>query len=98
MSIRLLAVSLALILPFTGAAPAIAGEENIQRATESDPNEKICENITQIGSRLAKRRVCGTRAEWAQRKLQDRQDAEYIQRGITTATCTAAKTNGHQVC
>lgn len=64
----------------------------------SDPNEKICENVTQIGSRLSKRRICATRAEWAERKLQDRRDAEYIQKGITTATCTGDKTNGISTC
>jgi hypothetical protein len=98
MFIRLLALTFAITLPLTGATRAFASEENIQRASETNPNEKICENVTQIGSRLAKRRVCASRAEWAQRKLQDRQDIEYIQRGITTATCTAAKTNGQQIC
>jgi hypothetical protein len=66
--------------------------------TARDPNEKVCEYVPQIGSRLAKKRICATRAEWAQRRLQDRQDAEYIQKGITTATCTAAKTNGTSTC
>jgi hypothetical protein len=98
MFIRLLAITFAITLPLTGAARAFASEENIQRASETNSNEKICENVTQIGSRLAKRRVCASRAEWAERKLQDRQDTEYIQRGITTATCTAAKTNGQQIC
>jgi hypothetical protein len=64
----------------------------------ADPNEKICENVAQIGSRLAKKRVCATRAEWAERKLQDRQDAEYIQKGITTSICSAVKTNGTSTC
>ena len=79
------------------AAPAATSPEP-QPSTGFDPNEKVCEQMPQIGSRLAKRRVCATRAEWAQRRLQDRQDAEYIQKGITTATCTAVKTNGQQVC
>ena len=98
MSFRLLALALTLTLPATAPARAVAGEEKIQPAPRTDPNEKICENVTQIGSRIAKKRVCATRAEWAQRRLQDRQDAEYIQRGITTATCTAVKTNGQQIC
>jgi hypothetical protein len=84
-------VALAVVAADPTAAPATP-------APSADPNEKICENAAQIGSRLAKKRVCATRADWAQRRLQDRQDAEYIQRGITTATCTAAKTNGSQTC
>ena len=51
-----------------------------------------------FGSRLAKRRVCATRAEWAERRLQDRQDAEKIQRSITGSTCSGVKTNGSSVC
>ena len=98
MSFRLLALALTLTLPATGPARAVAGEEKIQPTPRTDPNEKICESVTQMGSRIAKKRVCATRAEWAQRRLQDRQDAEYIQRGITTATCTAVKTNGQQIC
>ena len=34
----------------------------------------------------------------AERKLQDRKDAEFIQKGITTSTCAAAKTNGVSTC
>jgi hypothetical protein len=75
--------------PGPAAAPA---------ANAADSNEKICENMPQIGSRLAKRRVCATRAEWAERRLQDRQDAEKIQRSITGSTCSGVKTNGSSVC
>ena len=44
-----------------------------------NPNEIICEKQEVIGSRLATRRVCMTRAEWADRKLQDRQEIERVQ-------------------
>ena len=98
MSFRLFALAIALTLPATAPVRAIASDEDIRLAAPTDPNEKICENVTQIGSRIAKKRICATRAEWTQRRLQDRQDAEYIQRGITTATCTAVKTNGQQIC
>jgi hypothetical protein len=80
----------------TQAAPTTAPTPHA--AMVRDPNEKVCEYVPLIGSRLAKKRTCATRAEWAQRRLQDRQDAEYIQKGITTATCTAAKTNGTSTC
>jgi hypothetical protein len=45
-----------------------------------DPNEKVCETITIVGSRLATRRVCATRAEWADHRRQDREETEKAQR------------------
>jgi hypothetical protein len=47
-----------------------------------DPNEKVCENLTVVGSRLAKKRVCATRAEWEDRRRQDRQAVDQIQKQI----------------
>jgi hypothetical protein len=44
-----------------------------------DRNEKVCQKIEVTGSRLATRRVCKTRAEWADLQLQDRQEIERIQ-------------------
>jgi len=44
-----------------------------------DPNQIICEKQEVVGSRLATRRVCRTRAEWADLRLQDRQEIERIQ-------------------
>ena len=94
MHVRLFLLAIAAMIP---AAATAASDETRVKAS-SDQNEKICENVTQIGSRLSKKRNCATRAEWAERRLQDRKDAEYIQRGITTATCTAVKTNGASTC
>ena len=37
-----------------------------------DPNEKICETHGVLGSRLATRRVCATRAEWQERRQRER--------------------------
>ena len=97
MPTRLFALAFTMAMTVGSPAVAFSGQDS-PKVAGTDPNEKICENVTQIGSRLAKKRVCATRSEWAQRKLQDRQHIEYVQRGITTATCTAAKTNGHQIC
>lgn len=93
MHVRLIVLAIAATLPAT--APA-APEQSTK--SSFDPNEKVCENAPQIGSRLGKKRICATRAEWAARRLQDRQDAEYIQKGITTSTCSAAKVNGTPTC
>lgn len=57
----------------TPTAPQPSGARN------QDPNEVICEKQKVIGSRLAVKRVCRTRAEWADLRLQDRQEIEKIQ-------------------
>lgn len=44
-----------------------------------DPNEKVCEKQEVTGSRLGYKRICKTRAEWAQSRLQDRQELERVQ-------------------
>lgn len=58
-----------------GAAPAAAAAGG----KAQDPNKIICEKQEVTGSRLAKRRVCMTQAQWADRKLQDRQEVERVQ-------------------
>lgn len=37
-----------------------------------DPNETVCEEEDVLGSRLASRRVCMTRAQWAEKRRDDR--------------------------
>jgi hypothetical protein len=44
-----------------------------------DRNEKVCQKIEVTGSRLATRRVCKTRAEWADMEMQNRQEIERLQ-------------------
>ena len=48
-------------------------------AKPADPNEVICEKQGETGSRLATKRVCMTRAQWADIKSQDRQETERVQ-------------------
>jgi hypothetical protein len=48
-------------------------------APAKDPNERICEKETIIGSRLATRRVCATRAEWEEKRRLDREAMDRIQ-------------------
>ena len=71
------------------AAPSLAqgsaGAEGQPAATpaasanQPDPNEVICEKQEVVGSRIAKKRVCMTRAQWADRRLVDRQEIERVQ-------------------
>ena len=45
-----------------------------------DRNERICEKITPVGSRLTTKRFCGTRAEWEEKRRLDREEVEKAQR------------------
>lgn len=55
-------------------------------STAGNQNERICEDITLTGSRIATKRFCGTRAQWADKKLQDKQEVERIQRSPCVLT------------
>ena len=56
--------------------PPAAGQ---QQAAGTNPNEIICQKLEVTGSRLAAKKVCKTRAEWADAQLQDRQELERVQ-------------------
>ena len=74
-------VVVALALMLAPNTPSPTAQRGIANTNVGDPNERICETITQTGSRLTTKRFCGTRAEWAEKKLQDRQELEKAQRG-----------------
>jgi len=44
-----------------------------------DPNQVVCEKQEVVGSRLATRRVCMTRSQWADARSQDRLEIEKVQ-------------------
>jgi hypothetical protein len=50
------------------------------RASVNDP--VICEKQEVVGSRLAVKRICKTRSQWADSRLQDRQEIDRGQRSI----------------
>ena len=70
--------------------------QKTEPAAAGEMNERVCENITPIGSRLATKRFCGTRAEWADRKRQDREALEAAQRGPCVLTHNGG--NGKPAC
>lgn len=76
----------ALLVP----TPAIAQKQQAPNTSTGDPNERICETIKMIGSRLATKRFCGTRAEWEDRKRQDREALEAAQKGPCMVTTTGS--------
>lgn len=66
------------------SAPAAAQVQSSTPAAQPqpagpNPNEVICQKQEVIGSRLSTKRVCKTRAEWADAKLEDRHAIEKIQ-------------------
>lgn len=86
----MLAKSLLAVLAATGLflAPNAAAQADKDK-TPRDPNEKVCETIKPVGSRLATKRVCATRAEWADKRRQDREETEKAQRlgCLTQSAC-----------
>ena len=62
-------------------SPAMA--QTVPHAPQPSQNsgsERICQDVKLTGSRLAVKRFCGTRAEWADKRMQDRHEVERIQR------------------
>jgi hypothetical protein len=45
----------------------------------SDLNKVVCEKVEILGSRLASKKVCMTRYEWAERRQADRHEVEKAQ-------------------
>jgi hypothetical protein len=51
----------------------------------NNPDEVVCIREQPIGSRLGARRVCRTRAEWAEHQRQYRQSVERAQQQMQTS-------------
>jgi hypothetical protein len=65
------------------------------KAQAHDPNAKVCETVSQVGSRLSKKKICATRAEWAEMKRNDREVVDQAQRAAQIGcSISPASTNG----
>jgi predicted secreted protein len=53
-------------------APAFAEPGAARAKPKKDMNEMVCEKQEVLGSRLAVRRVCQTRADWAEQRRNER--------------------------
>ena len=73
------------------AAPAPAVDPVAPQTSGGQRNERVCETITVTGSRLGAKRFCGTRAEWEERRLRDRQEVEKAQRMPCVVNGTTCK-------
>lgn len=65
-----------------------------QGMVAADPNQRICEDVVQTGSRIAAKRYCATRAEWAEKKKQDREAVEKAQMSPCMITHTSPTGRG----
>ena len=96
MSVRPFALTFLAILA-SGPAIALAAQTQTQspQVAQSayDPNERICESIPTIGSRIAKKKVCATRAEWEEKRMLDRQAVEQAQRQVGGPCSTVGNKN-----
>ncbi len=77
------------------AVPAIAEQPGKK---VRDPNEKVCEDVQMIGSRLAVKRICATRAEWAEMRTRDRDEIEKAQRSPNGPCQTVNTHTGAPTC
>jgi hypothetical protein len=94
LAIRLLGTAALAMLML--AEPASAQSKDNQ-PQGNDPNAQIiCEKITVTGSRLSTKRICGTRAEWAERRLRDRQEVERAQ--LSPCVVTHSTGTGRPAC
>jgi len=84
----------ALLVAASGAAanPAPPAKHN------TGANDKVCENITATGSRLATKRFCGTKAEWEDRKQQDKDAINKMQSRLNGPCSTVAQHSGTPSC
>jgi hypothetical protein len=77
----------AIVSPSAAEEPATApaAAQAPAKSSIADPDRIVCEKQTVVGSRLATKRVCKTRAQWADERLQERQEVERVQtrRGIS---------------
>jgi len=88
-----------MFLPLAGLAlllPAAASSADNPTKPSKDPNERVCEKVVPTGSRLVSRRVCATRAEWEDKKRQDRQAVDKAQ--LSPCVMASTGSTGKNAC
>jgi hypothetical protein len=77
---------------------APAWSEPAPKPKKGDPNEVVCEKIETIGSRVATKKVCATRAEWAEKRRLDRDAVDQAQRAAHVGCSTINSHTGAPAC
>ena len=80
----------ALILSGTASTAAPSGSP----AADKNPNEIVCEKQMVIGSRLASKNKCLTRAQWAEQRRVANETVDGMQRGGSGMTAQQRATEG----
>ena len=84
----------AVLLLGSALASPVAFAQSAPRA-QPDPNAKVCEVVSQVGSRLSKKKICATRAQWVEMRRADRETVDQAQRAAAIGCSIApAATNG----
>lgn len=91
-----LRTSLAILALATFSAPAVT--QDAPPPKKGDSHEIVCEKITAIGSRVATKRVCATRAEWAEKRKLDREAVDQAQRAANGPCQTINTHSGAPSC
>lgn len=90
-----MAFALLLVSSFALAPAPLLAE---QGQSPKDPNERICEKQTVVGSRLSTRRVCATRAEWEEKRRLDKEAVDRAQMSPNTGCQTVNTHSGAPAC
>lgn len=89
-------IPLAALGTLSFSSPGYSQQSPSQQKPAADPNERVCEDIVQTGSRIATKRFCGTRAEWEDKKKQDREAVEKAQ--LNPCMIQTTSTSGKASC
>ena len=66
-------------VPAVAQSPAAQTETKTTAEAAENSDEIVCQKQEITGSRLGVKRICMTRSQWADRRLQDRQELERVQ-------------------
>ena len=72
-----------MLLPFLMLA-LVSGQGAPSTASTNDPDKVVCKNIGETGSRLRSKKICMTRAQWAEKQRVDQQELKRLQAGDGT--------------
>jgi hypothetical protein len=61
------------------ASGAGAAPEKPKKSAANDANKLVCESMGETGSRLARKRICMTKAEWDQMRQEDKMQVDRAQ-------------------
>ena len=74
----------------SAAAQSTDQSSSSAKRPAADPSQIVCEDITSVGSRLATKRQCMTRGQWAEQRRADREATQELQSGRQNQGCAAA--------